>query len=203
MKLSRVYQDRKLYFKIFISLILCIILTMTFLSTGLYMYFENFILNQVYSDNINSLIQISRDISAMTDTAEVIDHINSWFYQIFEKIGRKLEENKNSKYEEVIKRFHEIIDSEYGNPALSVESIATALEISPTYMCRLCKQHTLSTILDRIIEIRMKKARELLQETMFSIADIAEKTGFTNSSYFYKTFKKLNGSTPNDFRKNH
>ncbi|MFS0870199.1 helix-turn-helix domain-containing protein [Paenibacillus xylanilyticus] len=30
---------------------------------------------------------------------------------------------------------------------------------------------------------------------------MAEKTGFTNSSYFYRMFKKFNGVTPNDYRR--
>nr|WP_281284884.1 helix-turn-helix domain-containing protein [Cohnella terricola] len=39
------------------------------------------------------------------------------------------------------------------------------------------------------------------RQTHFSIAEVAERVGFTNSSYFYRMFKKQYGLTPTDFRK--
>lgn len=74
--------------------------------------------------------------------------------------------------------------------------------MSTPYICRLYKQYTLHTILDEIVETRMKKARELLLNTDFSIIEIAEKVGFANSTYFHKSFKTINGVTPNEYRKN-
>lgn len=47
----------------------------------------------------------------------------------------------------------------------------------------------------------MNKSKQLLLESDYSVADIAKQTGFTNSSYFYRMFKKSNGVTPSDFRK--
>jgi YesN/AraC family two-component response regulator len=47
----------------------------------------------------------------------------------------------------------------------------------------------------------MCKARELLLETDYAVAVIAEKTGFNNSPYFYKAFKKINGVSPAEYRK--
>ncbi len=137
----------------------------------------------------------------MINNAEVIDEINAQFYSLFDSLCEALDERKNIKHEELITSIRNIIEKDFTNPALSIESIADKLEISSTYMCRLYKQYTMSTILDRIVEVRMEKARKLLQKSACSIAEIAEETGFTNSSYFYRAFKKYNGTTPNDYRR--
>jgi len=59
----------------------------------------------------------------------------------------------------------------------------------------------MKSLTDVIAEVRMNKAKELLLHSDLPIADIAERTGFTNSSYFYRTFKRCNGVTPNEYRR--
>ena len=137
----------------------------------------------------------------IANEAEIIEEINDRFYKLFDSLCEKLDERKNTKHEEMITGIHKIINNDYANASLSIESIAERLGISPTYMCRLYKQYTMTTILDKIVDVRMDKARMLLLKTAYSVAEIAEETGFTNSSYFYRAFKKYNGTTPNDFRK--
>ncbi|OGO80347.1 MAG: hypothetical protein A2Y21_07500 [Clostridiales bacterium GWC2_40_7] len=137
----------------------------------------------------------------MLNEAETIDEIHSRFYGLFERVEARLNEKKNSKFENIIHRINEIINSEYFKPDLSIDSIAEALGMSSAYICRIYKQYTLHTILDDIVRTRMEKARKLLLETSCSIVEIAEKTGFSNSTYFYKAFKTANGVTPSEYRK--
>ena len=72
--------------------------------------------------------------------------------------------------------------------------------MSPAYLGRLFKKLTLKSIPEYINEIRLNKAKLLLQTTDLSINEISERTGFTNSTYVYKGFKKYYGVTPNYFR---
>jgi two-component system response regulator YesN len=130
-----------------------------------------------------------------------IEDLNQRFYDLFDEITRKLEEKKSSKHEELVRRINELIDHEYSNFNLGLNSIADLLDMSPVYISRLYKQLTMKAITDVISEVRMSKAKQMLLHTEMSISDIAEKTGFTNSSYFYRMFKKTNGVTPNDYRR--
>lgn len=152
--------------------------------------------NNSISDNLNFIIPI-----IMLNDAETIEEVNNKFYELFEGIERILEEKKNSKHDIIINRVNEIINSKYFDQSLSVDSIADSIGISKAYICRIYKQLTLHTILDDIVKVRMGKARELLLETNCRIEEIAEKVGFSNSSYFYKAFKTVNGVTPSEFRK--
>lgn len=133
---------------------------------------------------------------------ETIDEINERFYKVFETIADSIEEKKSSKHEEVISRIDNIINTDFPKLELSTEGIARALDMSATHLCRIYKQHTLHTIQERILEVRMAKARELLLETDQSIVEISEKVGYSNSSYFYKAFKASNGVTPKEYRNN-
>lgn len=145
--------------------------------------------------NVNNIFQNLNQV-------ETVEEIYHKFKGIFEETAALLEEKKSSKYDELISKTIEMIDREYMNQSLSLESIAEAMSLSATYIGRLFKKYTMKTILDYIIEVRMQKARYFLSNTELSIGEIAEKTGFTNSPYFYKSFKKTHGITPAEYRKN-
>ena len=137
-----------------------------------------------------------------TNDIETVDEINKQFYSLFDSVARSLEEKKSSKHEELIAKVDHIIQTDYAKQDISVDSIARTLGISVPHMCRVYKQYTLNTIQQKIMEVRMNKAREMLIDTEESIVDIAEKTGFSNSNYFHKAFKASNGVTPKEYRIN-
>jgi len=132
---------------------------------------------------------------------ETIDEINAHFFELFEEVTLRLHQKRNSKHEELIRRIQDIIERDYGDCQLSLNHIAQELDMSPVYISRLYKQLTMKSLTDVIAEVRMNKAKELLLHSDLPIADIAERTGFTNSSYFYRTFKRTNGVTPNEYRR--
>ena len=131
---------------------------------------------------------------------ETIEEINSRFFMLFDEISRKLEEKKSMRHESLIQKINHIVRTNYMDPDLSPCSISDLLGMNQTYITRIYKQYTLKTILDEITEVRMNKAKDFLADTDYTIAEVSEKVGFANSSYFYKAFKKKNGVTPNIFR---
>lgn len=132
---------------------------------------------------------------------ETIEEINFQFIDLFKQLQKKLDEKRSTKHVELIKKMNDIIDREYANQNLSLNSIADELAMSSIYISRLYKQHTMIAITDVIQDVRMQKSKDLLLGSSLSVAEIAERTGFTSDSYFYRLFKKYNGITPNDYRK--
>ena len=51
-----------------------------------------------------------------------------------------------------------------------------------------------------VIQYRLKLAKRLLELTKKSINEIAEETGFTDASYFTKTFRETFAMTPKEYR---
>lgn len=77
--------------------------------------------------------------------------------------------------------------------------LATAVGMSQYYFCRLFKQSMGISPHQYLIQQRVERAKQLLRQRKFSIADIALQCGFTNQSHLNRYFKRLVGVTPNTF----
>ncbi|WP_024628302.1 MULTISPECIES: AraC family transcriptional regulator [unclassified Paenibacillus] len=161
----------------------------------------NHVRNTLKKNNQLTLESISDRSMLPIHDAEDLSEVHAHFYRMFDELGSKVEEKRTLKHEELIRKINCIIERDYADTNLCLTSIADELTMSPIYVSRLYKQLTLKGLTDVINETRIAKAQYLLIETENSVADIAEQTGFTNSSYFYRMFKKFNGVTPNDYRR--
>jgi len=85
---------------------------------------------------------------------------------------------------------------------LSVSEYADLLQVTPNYLNKTVKNHTHRTAIDWIEIARVNLAKQLLKDPSLSIADIAEKTGLVDQSYFSRFFKKKTGMTPSQYRNN-
>lgn len=85
----------------------------------------------------------------------------------------------------------------------SVEDIASHFAVSTSYLGRIFKENTHTTVLGVIQQTRVQKACELLISTRLLVQDIAEAVGYQDVTYFIRMFKKQIGLTPLQFRKTH
>jgi len=83
---------------------------------------------------------------------------------------------------------------------LSINSLAKEFFISPFYLSKKFKAKTGFTINQYIISCRMGEAERLLIFSDTSIKDIAISCGYENLPYFYTTFKKYAGCTPQEYK---
>lgn len=135
------------------------------------------------------------------DHFETINEINEIFFSLFDDIQAKLSTKRSTKQGDLIRKINDLIHKEYANPNLSLNWIADELDMSSIYLSRVYKQQTLAAIVDVINNVRLERAQEYLENTDWSIVDIAVKSGYTSSSYFHRMFKKSFGVTPSDYRK--
>ncbi len=85
---------------------------------------------------------------------------------------------------------------------LSLKTISDALGIGTTKLCSLAKKLSADGSITKLISIRrVEAAKSLLLKEDLSVAEIAEKVGFSDYNYFTKIFKKLVGCTPSQYRK--
>ena len=83
---------------------------------------------------------------------------------------------------------------------ISNTEIGAIFGYHPFYVSRMLKDKKGITLRQYIISYRFKAAKKMLELTDKSIADIAEETGFTDASYFAKSFKSTFGITPKEYR---
>ena len=132
---------------------------------------------------------------------ESFSQLHETFYGIFSAITACTASGHSLRSEQQVEAVNQEIERRFSDPGLSIESIAETLGLSASYTGRIYKQATGRTILERILEVRMEKARQMLKESDAPVAVVSERCGFSSDSYFYKIFKQENGVTPAAYRK--
>jgi AraC-like DNA-binding protein len=83
---------------------------------------------------------------------------------------------------------------------ISLSEVADVANLSKEAFCRFFKERTGKTFTEFLTQVRIHQACQLLQESEWSISQIAYQSGFQNLSYFNRTFKKVQGETPKEYR---
>jgi len=80
------------------------------------------------------------------------------------------------------------------------DELAKRVYLNPDYLSKLFRKQEGITIGEYILNKRMMLAQQLLIYTELAVADIGQKVGMADASYFIKTFKKYTGFTPQHYR---
>ena len=82
---------------------------------------------------------------------------------------------------------------------LSSEDVANAVGISVSHLRLLFKQQYGVSLMQKLNQIRVRRAKELLSSGMFTLAEVASACGFQNEYYFSRVFKKFTGISPGKY----
>ncbi len=93
-------------------------------------------------------------------------------------------------------RVKQIVDHEMANPEFSVSDLCYTLAMSRTSLYNKLKTLTGQSPNDFIRIIRLNKARELLMSREYTVAEVSDRVGFTDSKYFSTSFKKQFNVSP-------
>ncbi len=115
-----------------------------------------------------------------------------------EQLEAPTESPKFHAVKAAIQYIHEHFDQD-----ISVDDICRSVGLSKYYMCHIFKEITGRTMLHHLNYIRCNYALSLLSTGKYNVAQSAYASGFSNISYFSKTYKALIGNLPSeDFQKN-
>ncbi len=84
---------------------------------------------------------------------------------------------------------------------ISLDQIAQNMYLSPVYISKIFKEKTGDSPINYLIQIRLGKAKEMLEENRGSIRMIAAQVGYDDVYHFSKLFKKHYGVSPLFYRK--
>ena len=91
------------------------------------------------------------------------------------------------------------IDANYDKP-ISLADIAKASYMSVSRLAHVFKEQMGITLIDYLTSVRIERAKQLLLATAQNCTEICFQVGYNNQSYFTRTFKRLVGMTPRQFR---
>ena len=83
---------------------------------------------------------------------------------------------------------------------ISIEQVLEISHYSQRHFIRLFSAAYNTTPQKYLMNIRLRRAASLLKDTSLPITEIAMQCGFSDSNYFSRAFKKINGITPSQYR---
>lgn len=87
------------------------------------------------------------------------------------------------------------------NQDISIENYAQTRGMSVSWFIRNFKKYTGMTPMQFIVSLRVNNAQILLEQTNYSIYEIAKIVGYDDQLYFSRLFRKQKGVSPSQYRK--
>ncbi|HMR19350.1 MAG TPA: AraC family transcriptional regulator, partial [Sphingobacterium sp.] len=109
--------------------------------------------------------------------------------------------NVQSPDEILLQKVLVYVEEHLADSDLKIDRICTSIGLSRAQLYRKIKALTSYSMADLIKEMRLKRARQLLQDKNFQVSEVAYMVGFSDPYYFSKNFKARFGYSPSESAK--
>lgn len=153
---------------------------------------------KVYNDIVlnEELEKIVNQILHYSEVDKALDSLEQQFICIAEKSAR----SRNEREENYQKRLMEYVEQNYGNPQLGVAMAADEFTLSENYFSQFFKEVMKESFSSYLENIRLDKAKKLIDEGKYNLEQIAGMVGYQNSGTFRRAFKRVTGISPSAWR---
>ena len=134
------------------------------------------------------------------ENAETTDQLLALIPKMIRHYCLLVQKHSLERYSGPVRDCLNYIDFHYMEP-LSLESLAARFVINKNYLSSRFHKEVGMTVTDYINKTRVQRSEELLGKKTLSMQRIAEQCGFSDANYFTRIFKKINGISPNAYRK--
>lgn len=134
-------------------------------------------------------------VMGMTGTGEIKEWFVTKVTEATSNITSKRSEKSNSLIETAVHYIHENYKKN-----ISLDDVSRIVNISPYYFSKLFKEETGEGFVEYLTRIRIDKAKELLENSEYTMKEICSMIGYSDPNYFSRTFKKNVGVSPTEFK---
>lgn len=151
--------------------------------------------------NLTETVAFTAGISGLTNVGlhkswkEAVEY----FRDLADAIFRIQDKEQEKRAADAVEKLCRYVDENI-NKELSLVKLADLVYFNPAYLSRLFKQVTGKNLSHYILDRRLEKARQMLESPDMKIHDIAETVGYTTAQNFTRIFKKITGTTPQEYR---
>lgn len=138
---------------------------------------------------------LSEEESAITS----LDGLLDWTNRLLSEVSQLLHHDNN--HDVFLSRVKKHIKDHLSSKNLSRNSIAEEIHMNPDYISHLFHKLSGQHLSTYISNERIYEAKKLLLTSNIPLQEVAIRSGYSNTSYFHKQFKKATGLTPQQFRK--
>lgn len=149
-------------------------------------------------DRFADVKKIQVRLEQMSSVHDVADALVAYAQAAAGMMQEQLQSKKATRVQEVL----EWIRNHY-NQDISLDDVAAQMGLSATYASKQIKAYTGMNVVNYINTLRIEHAKELLAGTKMSSNEIGDYVGFRYSQSFIRTFRKVVGMTPGNYRSLH
>lgn len=159
------------------------------------------VLNEVKNRNNGQYREIYElDVEGIFEQCNSIEGLKKHFRGLIDSIAQVTKSEESDSSKAIVKEIEQRIQTEYFHD-LKLSALANEYYINQSYLSTLFLQETGKNFIKYLTEVRLEKARELLETTQFSTSQVAEFVGYNDRSYFTSVFQKKMGVSPAEYRK--
>ena len=125
--------------------------------------------------------------------------LRKWYTDKLAISCRNIKLRREAQSSSVIDKAKDYIAARY-NKDISLDDVSREVDISPYYFSKIFKEETGENFIEYVTNIRITKAKELLENSEFSMKEICAEVGYSDPNYFSRTFKKNVGVTPTEYK---
>ncbi len=156
----------------------------------------NALLRTVYELNLQVSHHDLKTLGTLENTDKLFEQISEMVFKVCDKVSR----NRQIKKEQITRNILDYVVQHVLDYDMSLEKLAGKFDLSLYALGKFFKDETGMGFKDYLIKLRMEEAKRLLGESDKNLNEITMDIGYSNVSHFIKTFKKLEGVTPAEFR---
>jgi two-component system, response regulator YesN len=150
--------------------------------------------------NVELVIPTLNSIETTLANIKTVEQLREQVCQILSTVLIYRDNQNSNHYWQLIRQAREYIDHHYMDPDISLNKVASQVNLSPSHFSVVYSQETGQTFKEYLTEIRIKKAKELLRMTNMRSTEISYKVGYNDPHYFSHVFGKYTGFSPKEFR---
>lgn len=140
-------------------------------------------------------VDLLEEMLAINDLTE----LRNWCRKRVESVIGQINSYRDYKVGGLTKRAKEYIKNNFSK-SITLEDVAREISVSPQYLSKLFKEETGENFIDYLTGTRIRIAKSLLESDEMSIKEICFSIGYSDPNYFSRTFKKIVGSTPTEYK---
>ena len=143
---------------------------------------------------------ISGRFAAEIAATQSQEEISALIPQMIRHYCLLVQQHSLARYSEQVRNCINYIDFHYMEP-LNLEALATRFVINKNYLSSRFHREVGMTVTDYINKIRIQRASDMLRKENLTMQEIADQCGFSDANYFARTFRKITGQSPGEYRK--
>lgn len=154
-------------------------------------------IKDVIWDSFNQNINFYEKIMRLKDTREM----EMWLVNFVRWIVDYIEHKYDQKVTDVIEEAKCFISDHYSDPSISLGAVAEFVGLNEKYFSTRFSNETGISFIAYLTELRIKKAKEMIERTNMKVYEISEAVGYSSVEHFTRVFKRITGRTPTTYMK--